>query len=585
MNTLGEVLLKAAAFRNPRLLRMSRDGKEQTLSNDQFLQAVHRVALALIRRGVSKGDLVAILSENRPEWMVADLGITLAGGVTVPLYMNLLAPQVAQILKDARPRLLFASTPEQAGKVREAFGPDGHDAPEIILLDPPPGAVVEHSWERFLASGAPTAADPSAEDLAARQSPGDLASVLYTSGTTGEPKGVCLTHRNLTGAIPVMPLLGALPGRDVVLSFLPLAHIFGRTVDIGFLSQGGSICYAPSLDHLGEDLKRHHPTVFAAVPRIFEKAYAAVQERIQSSPPWRRKLARACLAAAARRLASKASLLDGLMILLGDRLIFRRVRLGLGGRLRIAISGGAPLAPDILGFFLSIGVPIYEGYGLTEAAVLTVNLPGRLRLGSVGPAIPGVTLSIAPDGEVLAKGQVVMKGFRRSELDREAIDDQGWFHTGDLGRLDDDGFLFITGRKKELMKTSGGKYIAPSALEQRLMTLPFTAQALAVADGRAYPAALLVPNPVVLRKALMDLGLGEAPAAVLCADPRVLAWVEAQIEKAMEDLPRYERVKRVALIPEPFTVEAGELTPTLKMKRAVILKKYAAQVEGIYARD
>ena len=212
-----------------------------------------------------------------------------------------------------------------------------------------------------------------------------------------------------------------------------------------------------------------------------------------------------------------------------------------------------------------------------------MNLPGRTRAGSVGPALPGMTIRIAEDGEVLAKGPVVMRGFRKPELDREALDAEGWLHTGDLGRLED-GFLFITGRKKELMKTSGGKYIAPTALEQRLLTLPFLAQAMAVADGHPYPAALVVPNVPLLQKALVDQGLGAAPAEALCASDKALAYVEAQVEKAMEDLPRYERVKRVALLPRPFTVEDGDLTPTLKMKRAVILKKYAAEASGIYAR-
>ncbi len=578
--TLGRLFLDGIAHDNPRALRIAVDGRERTLPAAQVAAQVLRLALALRRAGLAGGEPVAILSENRPEWLIADFGITFAGGVVIPLYMNLLPAQVKTILADAKPRFVLVSTPDQARKVREATEPE---PPTIILMDPPPDSDLPHAWERFLASGAPQDGDPDLTALAAAQKPEDLASILYTSGTTGEPKGVCLTHRNLTAATAVMPLLHAVPGKEQVLSFLPLAHIFGRVVDLGFFGAGASIAYAPSLDRLPEEMKRYRPTVFAAVPRVFEKAYAAVQGRIASSPPWRKRLAGTCIAAALRRQAGTAGPWDGLLYGLGDRLIFRRIREGMGGRLRIVISGGAPLNADILRFFWAVGVPLYEGYGLTEAGVLCVNLPGRTRLGSVGPPLPGVELLLEKDGEVLARGPVVMRGFRKAALTAEAIDPQGWLHTGDLGRIEDS-FLFITGRKKELMKTAGGKYVAPAALEQRLLTLPCVSQAMAVADGRPYPAALVVPDLGALRRALVDQGLGEAPAEALCADPRALAAVEAQVEKAMEDLPRYERVKRVALLPAPFTVEAGELTPTLKMKRAVILKKYAAQVEAVYAR-
>jgi long-chain acyl-CoA synthetase len=578
--TLGQLFLEGIAQDNPRALRIAVDGQERTLSAAQVSAQVLRVALALRRAGLAKGEAVALLSENRPEWLIADFGITLSGGVVIPLYMNLLPPQVRCILADAKPRFVLVSTPDQARKVREATEPS---SPQVILMDPPPGSELPHAWDRFLASGAPREGDPDLPALAAAQQPEDLASILYTSGTTGEPKGVCLTHRNLTAATAVIPLLGAEPGKEQVLSFLPLAHIFGRVVDLGFFGSGASIAYAPSLDHLPEEMKRYRPTVFAAVPRVFEKAYAAIQGRIATSPPWRKQLAHLCIAAALRRQAGKASTWDALRVALGDRLIFRRIREGMGGRLRIVISGGAPLTMDILRFFWAVGIPLYEGYGLTEAGVLCVNLPGRTRLGSVGPSLPGVEILTGKDGEVLARGPVVMRGFHKASLTAEAIDAQGWLHTGDLGRIED-GYLCITGRKKELMKTAGGKYIAPAALEQRLLTLSCVSQAMAVADGRPYPAALVVPDPAGLRRALVDQGLGEAPAEVLCADPRALAYVEAEVEKAMEDLPRYERVKRVALLPAPFTVEAGELTPTLKMKRAFILLSYATRVEALYAR-
>lgn len=578
--TLGRLFLEGIAHDNPRALRIAVDGRERTLPAAQVSAQVLRMALALRRAGLAKGETVAILSENRPEWLIADFGVTLAGGVVIPLYMNLLPPQVRAILADARPRFVLVSTPDQAQKVREATEPS---SPPVILMDPPPGSDLPHAWDRFLASGAPRDGDPDLPALAATQQPEDLASILYTSGTTGEPKGICLTHRNLTAATAVIPLLNAVAGKEQVLSFLPLAHIFGRVVDLGFFGFGASIAYAPSLDRLQEELKRYRPTVFAAVPRIFEKAYAAVQGRIATSPPWRKQLAHVVIAAARRRQAGKASPWDGLLCTLGDRLIFQRIREGMGGRLRIVISGGAPLPAGILRFFWAVGVPLYEGYGLTEAGVLCVNLPGRTRLGSVGLPLPGVELLLEKDGEVLARGPVVMRGFHNASMTAEAIDEKGWLHTGDLGRIED-GFLFITGRKKELMKTAGGKYIAPAALEQRLLTVPCVSQAMAVADGRPYPAALVVPDLAVLRRALVDQGLGDAPAGTLCADPRALAYVEAETEKAMEDLPRYERVKRVVLLPEHLTVEAGELTPTLKMKRAFILQKYADRVEALYAR-
>ena len=543
--TLGEVLLKASALGNPQALRMG----DLSLPASEVLLRSHRCALALRRRGLTKGDRVALLSENRPEWMIADLGTALSGGVLVPLYMNLLAPQVKAILGQAKPRLAFASTPAQAAKFREASS-----ELEVVLFDPPPGADLPHSWERFLASGAAQDGDPSAEDLAKALSPDDPASTLFTSGTTGEPKPIPLTHRNLTAALEVLPLIGAVPGKEVALSFLPLAHVFGRVVDLGFFAMGASICYAPELDRLPEALRRYRPTAFAAVPRVFEKAYAAVQARIASAPSLLKSMASWIL---------KSREGNPLRDFLAERLFFRKIREGLGGRLRLVISGGAPLSPDILRFFRSAGVPILEGYGLTEAPVLCVNLPGKERAGSVGPPLPGVELRIAEDGEILARGPVVSVA---------CLGPDGWFPTGDLGKVED-GFLSITGRKKELMKTAGGKYIAPAGLEQRLLSIPAVSQAMVVADGRPYPVALLVPDPGVLRKALVD----HAPGSEL-------DWMEAQMERVMIDLPRYERVKRVGLLASPFTVESGELTPTLKLKRAAILQKRSADVEAVYAR-
>lgn len=584
--TLGRFFLEGIALGNPRALVVARGDREFVHSAAQVSGQVHRCALALLRRGFARGDRAAILAENRPEWLIADFGTTFAGGAVVPLYMNLLAAQVAAILADSRPRIAFVSTPEQADKLRKAVE-DWAEKPEVVLMDAPEG--VAHSWERFLASGAPKGDDPPLPALAERQGAEDLATIIYTSGSTGEPKGVDLTHGNLTACEAGIEVLGAEPGREVLLSFLPLAHVFGRTTDLCLFCRGASICYEPSLERLGPAFKRHRPTVFGSVPRVFEKAYAAVQARVAASPAWRRKLSAWAFGVGlrAQALRERGRAPAGLLVLehaLADRLIFRRVREGMGGRLRYTISGGAPLSQDILRFFLSVGVNLYEGYGMTECAVIAVNRPDRWRVGTVGPPLPNLEVRIAEDGEILVKGPLVARGFHgREDLTPETFDAGGWLHTGDLGKLED-GFLSITGRKKELMKTAGGKYIAPAALERILLGLPLVSQAMAVADGRPYPSALVVPNLAVLRTALMDQGLGSAPPEVLCADPKALAWIEAQIETAMAPLPRYERVKRVALLPTPFTVETGELTPTLKLRRGPILQKHAAEVEAIYGR-
>ena len=555
------------------------------ISYREAFELVRRVAGALESAGVRPGDRVAILSENRPEWALADYACLCAGVIDVPVYPTLSAAQVGYILRDSGASLVFVSSADQAAKATAAAA----DCPQEIRVVSFDGAGGTTSWSDFLSEGDSAALAPDEfRRRALAVTPDDVATVLYTSGTTGDPKGVMLTHGNIASNVQAAVMILPISEADNTISFLPLSHILQRMVDYLFFWVGCRIGYPRSLDTLIVDLKRLEPTVVVSVPRIYEKIYNGVMD----ARGIRKKLIDWAVRVADRvadlRLAgSEPSGLLALQYALADRLVFGKVKAAVGGRLRFFVSGGGPLAPALNRFFYSIGLTILEGYGLTETSPVTnVNTVEDFRIGAVGKPIPGTEIRIAEDGEILVRGPQVMKGYyNRPEATAAAIDADGWFATGDIGEIDEDGFLRITDRKKDLIVTAGGKNVAPQPIENRLATHPLVEQVVMVGERRRYCALLVVPAFGALEAWARDAGIAFADRGELTSDPRVIAHVERELFAMLTDFASYEQPKKVALLDEEFSIENGMLTPTLKVKRRVVRERLDAVIDGLYSEE
>jgi long-chain acyl-CoA synthetase len=568
--------------------RITEDLAVEEFSYREVLRRVRHVAGALEAHGVTRGDRAAILSINRLEWALADYGCLCAGVVAVPIYATLPAAQVEYILRDSGAKVIFVPHEEQMAKALEATGELAHSV-EIVVFDPPadlPEGVV--SWEAFLEEGARHDASFTEEAFKARAlqaGPDDVATILYTSGTTGDPKGVMLTHGNIGSNIEAARIALDIGPEDSEVSFLPLSHIFQRMVDHLFFSCGGTIVHARALLSAIEDMGIARPTVGIAAPRVYEKIYAGVMDA--------RGLKNAIISWATRvademaeaRLAGREP--GGLLASryrLADRLVFSKVRAVFGGRIRFFVSGSAPLSPMLGRFFYSIGLPILEGYGLTETSPVTnVNTFEDFRIGTVGKAVASTEIKIAEDGEILIRGPQVMKGYyNRPRETAEAVDPEGWFRTGDIGELDDDGFLRITDRKKDLIVTAGGKNVAPQPIEGRVQSSPFVEQVVMVGDRRRYTSLLVVPAFAALEAWASDMGLAWSDRAELVSLPEVKRHMEAEVQRRFVGLASFETPKRVALLAEEFTIANGCLTPTLKVKRRVVQERWADLIDGLY---
>ena len=595
VKTIADLPFHAAGrFAKPLAIGRCRGDEIVGMSSKEMLERVRDLSLGLGAVGVRAGDRVALISESRPEWLLADLAIVAAGAVTVPIYPTLSSVQARYIVQDSGARLAIVSTRPQLDKIQEVR----HVLPElaaVVVMDALAASasasvlsledVEQRGHARMTAEWG---AAKEFRDGARAVRPEDVATIIYTSGTTGEPKGVMLSHANL-----VANLRGAAPSLDlsqddVALSFLPLSHAFERMVAYIYLFSGVSIVFAESFDTVARDLLKVRPTVLTGVPRVYEKLNARIVEVGQSTPGAKGKIfawaVRAGVARSAAVLRGRTpGLITEMKAAIADRLVFSTIREKLGGRLRFAASGSAPLDPKILEFFYAIGVPVIEGYGLTETApILTFNPQNAPRAGTVGKAIPGVELRIAPDGEIVARGPNIMQGyFNKAEATAEVLQD-GWFHTGDIGRLDADGYLTITDRKKDLLVTSGGKKIAPQPIEAVLKRSPLISEAVILGDRRKYAAALIVPEFAALERRLKDLGRPSGAREQLITRPDVIALYQEIVDALNRELSQFERIKRIALLPSEFTVESGELTPTLKVKRKVVEQKWRDKIEELY---
>lgn len=590
--TLAEVLERVARdHRKPDTLNFKHDGAWHTISSDEMIARMRRIALGLYALGVRQGDRVAILSESRPEWVLADGGCLFAGACDVPIYPTLMPPQVRYILRDSGARVLFVSTPAKLAEIETALG-DCEALEHVVLFEADAGKPNYLSLDDLEARGQDLAAQQPdlSNDLARASGSEDLATIIYTSGTTGEPKGVMLTHGNMVSNLIDSSENFEFGKDDVSLSVLPLSHVFERQAMYMYLHHGMSVYFGESLEQIGPNMREVHPTVFVGVPRIFEKIYARIKDKTAASG----KVNNALLSWAVEAGKAKAKLVShrqrvplllSLKNKLASVLIFARWRTGMGGRIRIFVSGGAALSEEIGYIFSGAGLPIVQGYGLTETApVITASTLEDNRIGTVGKPIRNVEVRLAPDGEIETRGPNVMRGYwNKPEQTRAVFTDDGWFRTGDIGTIDSEGFLTITDRKKELLKTSGGKYIAPQPIEQLIKASRFVNQVVLIGNERKFPAALIVPDWERLESYARLKGLEATTHEELCRHPRIIDLFERQIASVTPDLAQYERVKRIALLPHELTIESGELTPTLKVKRRVIDEKYRDVIDRLYA--
>ncbi|MEP6921913.1 MAG: long-chain fatty acid--CoA ligase [bacterium] len=590
--TLVDVFERVArVHKRPDTLNFKKDGRWVAISSDELLMRTRRIAAGLHSLGIGHGDRVAILSESRPEWTLTDAGCLFAGVVDVPIYPTLTPPQVRYILRDSGARVLAICDRQKFQDVAQIlrdcpaveqivfFNSEGTSEAEGLSL----AALEERGRALQLQQPLLVA------DLARAAQPHDLATILYTSGTTGEPKGVMLTHSNLVSNMIDSSAYLSFGSDDIALSVLPLSHIFERQAMYMYLHQGMAVYYAESLETIGPNLREVKPTILVGVPRIFEKIYARIKERVAEKGRLNVAMLNWAVAIGkqqARFQVDKKPVPRGLALKhrLATRLVFSKWREAFGGRIRVLVSGGAAL-PEELGYiYLGAGIPIIQGYGLTETSpVITAGQLEDNRIGTVGKPISHVEVRLAADGEIETRGPNVMRGYyNKPEETRAVFTEDGWFKTGDIGTIDADGFLRITDRKKELFKTSGGKYIAPQPLEQMIKGSRFVNQVVLIGNERKFPAALIVPNWDQVESYARLKGIKAKSRAELCTNERIVDLFERQIAGLTPDLAQYERVKKIALLENEFTIDGGEMTPTLKVKRRVIDEKYRQVIDRLY---
>jgi long-chain acyl-CoA synthetase len=569
--------------------RMPAEGVLEDITLGEALEVIRAVAGGLDATGIRAGERIAILSENRPEWAFVDYGCLCAGAVPVPVYPTLTAQQISYLLRDSGARAVFVSDRAQMEKALEAATQCPQEL-TVVSFDVTDAEGVT-PWSSFLAAGRPVAEGWTEEEFRARAlsvRPDDVATILYTSGTTGTPKGVMLSHNNVASNVRASAMAFDLSDRDNTVSFLPLSHILQRMCDYLFMWVGCTIAYPRSVQTLVDDLKVIRPTVVVSVPRVYEKIYNGVM-----GARGLKKLLVEWAVGVADRAADerlqKRPLTGGLALRyrIADQLVFSKVKAAVGGRIRFFVSGGGPLAPSLNRFFYSIGLTILEGYGLTETSPVTnVNTHEDFRIGTVGKPLAGTEVRIAQDGEILIRGAQVMKGyFNNPEATRAAIDPDGWFATGDVGKIDADGFLWITDRKKDIIVTAGGKNIAPQPIENRLKTHPLVEQAVVVGDRRRYPSLLVVPDFQALEAWARIEGLRWGDRSELVRLPQVVAHMDREILGSLSDLASYERPKKLALLPDELTVENGFLTPTLKVKRKEVQERLEPVIDALYEQE
>lgn len=593
-NTLAQMFLNTVAEHGSKTALMTKvGGQYQGFSYQEFGERVKNFALGLASLGIKKGDRIALLSENRPEWAISDLAILSLGMINVPIYPSLIPKQIEYILNDSEAKVIITSKSDQTKKITEIM----KDLPVLkylIYMDSPASlsknmlsfAEVSEKGQQFEKENSNFYASSVASHKA-----DDPCGIIYTSGTTGNPKGVVLTHNNILSNVQGGVATLKIGPEDTFLSFLPLCHVFERMAGhFCPISVGATIAYAESIDTVAQNLGEVKPTIMTSVPRFFEKMYNRVLENAAAGGAAKKKIFNWALKTGAKYNKAKNKNQVGSFLQykynLATKLVFSKLRERVGGRLRFFVSGGAPLPKEIGEFFYSAGIKILEGYGLTESSpVIAVNLEEKFKFGTVGPALKpgGVEIRIAEDGEVLTRGPHVMKEYYKKPAEtKEVIDDSGWLHTGDIGFLDEDGFLTITDRKKNIIVTSGGKNIAPAPIENIIATSPLIEQLLIIGDKRKFISALIVPNLEMIKNYAEENKIEFKNEEDLVQNQKINQLISNEITRLSVDLARYEQIKAFRLLPRLFTIEDGELTPTLKIKRKVVEQKFADFIESMY---
>jgi long-chain acyl-CoA synthetase len=592
--TLAQLFVDAVEEHDqPNALQTKVGDAYQPISHRTIADRVRHVAFGLRALGVTPNDRVAILSENRPEWAIADYACLMSGIADVPIYPTLPAEQIAYILRDSAAVAVFVSTGEQLEKLRSVRA-ELPALQHVLVFDEDSARGGEIRIAALEAKGAALMTPDDATRLresALAITPDQIATIIYTSGTTGEPKGAMLTHGNIASNVSAVIDLLPMGPTDSSLSFLPLSHIFERMVDYLMFAAGVSIAYVESMDTIARNMQEVRPTIVVSVPRIYEKIHARITDTAMRAGGAKRSIFLWAMRIGERWTTvvleghSPGALL-ALQHRIADRLVFAKVRAAVGGRLRYFVSGGAPLAVEINRFFFAAGLKILEGYGLTETSpVIAVNTPTRLTIGTVGAPIPGVEVKIAGDGEILTRGPHVMKGyFNNPKATADVIDAEGWFHTGDIGTLEN-GLLRITDRKKDIIVTAGGKNIAPQPIENQVKTNKYVAQAVMIGDRRRFPLILVVPNYDQLELWATQQQLSFKDHRDLISIPAVKAKMEREVIGTLEKFAHFEKPKKIVLIEQDFTIDSGELTPTLKVKRRTVDRKFRALIDAAYTAE
>ncbi len=588
ISTVNDLFFRVAAAGNPRAVLWQNASNEwHPISSDQMYQRVRALGSAFLRMGAKKGERIALISENRWEWAVTDFAVLAIGCADVPIYPTLTAEQVAELVRDAGCRIAVVSTSMQFEKLNSVRG---HTQLEHIIMMDTLAAEGAIAMSGLLAGADERGSERDAvfDALAHSAEPRDLATLIYTSGTTGEPKGVALTHGNIATNQNVTPADFDFDSTDACISFLPLSHVTARALDYVMFNSGAQVAYCAQFERLPQAMREVRPTVIVGVPRVFEKIRQAVEQKAAESPIKKRLLAWAI------RLGSRHAdtVYDGrqpgsILWKLASKLVFSKVREAFGGRVRIFVSGGAPLGIDTARWFASAGIALWEGYGLTETSpVIALNTPKRHRMGTAGMPLSNLELKLAGDGELLVRGPSVFHGYwHKPAATAECFDNHGWFGTGDIAHIDADGFLYITDRKKELLKTSGGKLVAPQPIENRLKNNLLVANAALVGDRHKFISALIAPNFAALEEWARHHSLQTQSRTDLVADPRVTALFAEVVREANAGLANFETVKRFRVVAEEWTQDSGELTPSMKIKRRVLNARYERVIAELYADE
>ena len=571
------------------LMLAKKNGQYQPISTEEFARRVRNISSGLKTLGLNKGDKLVILSENRPEWVMVDVATVCSSGVVVPVYTNLTPDQIRYIINDSQARFLVCSNLKLWQKIA-SIRPELSLVEKFILIEgPAPAGVmsleeVEKSGEEYNLSH-PDDFDRMALSIL----PDDLATIIYTSGTTGVPKGAMLSHHNLVNNIETLHTLVDFNSGDRALSFLPLSHVLERMCTHAWLYVGACIAYAESLDTVADNLMEVRPTIMVGVPRFFDKFYAAVIDSVLASPNLQRKIFFWALEVGRKYVQLKLNHRQlpawlKFRYQLAARLVFSKIVERTGGRVRFFVSGGAPLSKEIAEFFYALGILVIEGYGLTETSpVISLNTLTDFKFGTVGKILPVEEVKFAPDGEILVRGPNVMKGYFNKEAETKEAFEEGWFKTGDVGYLDQEGFLVITDRKKDIIVTSGGKNVAPQPIENALAASPYIANAVVVGDRRKFVSALIVPDFEKLKKYAAENDITFSSDKELVEKPEIYEFFMKETNRLTPHLASYEKIKKIIIIDRDFEIEAGEMTPTLKVRRKVVEEKYKPLIDRLYA--